>query len=286
MNLLKRLSLSHPSASRYASRWRRAPRSSPPRSSATTWSCRADAGAHLGHGHSGREGCRHFQRPDPLRHRRRAGQVDGQPLPQGRWPVRDDHRRRSAGDAPIVVKDVLVGEVWLGSGQSNMEFNVSAKGHPPYGFSTRTRKSPPQTIRSCACSPARTRRPTTRSPIVVGRWQVCSPETVPDFSAVGYLFGRDLNQALKLPVGIVLSAYGASTAEAWIPRDAMAADPLLKPMLDKFDARESYFKAHPNAPATPTRPHRRRPSTPAPAAPARCAIRRTTSTSPPCCSTP
>jgi sialate O-acetylesterase len=81
----------------------------------------------------------------------------------------------------------------------------------------------------------------------VGEWQVCTPQTVPDFSAVGYLFGRDLNQALKLPVGIVLSAYGASTAEAWVPRAALAGDPKLKPMLDKFDARETYFKDHPNA---------------------------------------
>jgi len=47
---------------------------------------------------------------------------------------------------------------------------------------------------------------------VVGEWQVCTPQTVSNFSAVGYLFGRDLNQALKLPVGIVLSAFGASTA--------------------------------------------------------------------------
>ena len=82
---------------------------------------------------------------------------------------------------------------------------------------------------------------------VVGVWQVCTPETVPDWSAVGYLFARDLNQALKLPVGIVLSAFGASTAEAWVPRAALAADPQLKPMLDKFDARENYFKAHPGA---------------------------------------
>ena len=56
------------------------------------------------------------------------------------------------GEAPIVVKDVLVGEVWLASGQSNMEFNVSAKGHPPYGLSTKTRRSPPQIFPSCACS--------------------------------------------------------------------------------------------------------------------------------------
>jgi sialate O-acetylesterase len=82
---------------------------------------------------------------------------------------------------------------------------------------------------------------------VVGEWQVCTPQVVPDWSAVGYLFGRDLNQAIKQPVGIILSAFGASTAEAWVPRDALAADPQLKPMLDKLDARETYFKAHPDA---------------------------------------
>ena len=119
---------------------------------------------------------------------------------------------------------------------------------------------------------------------VTGTWQVCTPQTVPDCSAVGYLFGRNLNQALKLPVGIVVSAYGASTAEAWIPRDAMAADPQLKPMLDKFDARENYFKAHPGATDTDAPPApltiNARPRPPAP-----CAILCAISTSPPFCST-
>src|ERR1019366_2729177 len=82
---------------------------------------------------------------------------------------------------------------------------------------------------------------------VVGVWQVCTPETVPDWSAVGYLFGRNLNQALKQPVGILLSAFGASTAEAWVPREAMVANPLLKPMVDKLDARYNYFKEHTGA---------------------------------------
>ena len=152
-----------------------------------------------------------------------------------------------AGDAPIVVKDVLVGEVWLGSGQSNMQFNVSAKGHPPYGLINEDKEiaaaNYPQ-LRMFTVKNATAYGPQSD---LVGTWQVCTPQTVPDWSAVGYLFGRDLNQALKQPVGIVLSAFGASTAEAWIPRDALATDPLLKPMLDKLDARESYFKAHPNA---------------------------------------
>jgi sialate O-acetylesterase len=152
-----------------------------------------------------------------------------------------------AGETPIVVKDVLVGEVWLGSGQSNMQFYVSSKGqgHAPYGLLDEDKEiaaaNYPQ-VRMFTVKMATTLEPQTDA---VGSWQVCTPENVPNFSAVGYLFARDLNQALKLPVGIVLSAFGASTAEAWIPRDALAADPLLKPMLDKFDARADYFKAHP-----------------------------------------
>ena len=154
-----------------------------------------------------------------------------------------------AGDAPILVKDVLVGEVWLGSGQSNMQFYVSKNGpgHAPYGLLDEDKEIAAATypqLRMFTVKNATSFEPETD---LVGEWQICTPQTVPNFSAVGYLFGRDLNQALKLPVGIVLSAFGASTAEAWIPRDALLSDPLLKPMVDKLDAREDYFKAHPTA---------------------------------------
>lgn len=154
---------------------------------------------------------------------------------------------KNAGETPIVVKDVLVGEVWLGSGQSNMQFYVSAKGpgHAPYGLLDEEKEiaeaNYPQ-VRMFTVKMASTIDPQTEA---VGEWLVCTPETVPNFSAVGYLFARDLNQALKRPVGIVLSAFGASTAEAWIPRETLVADPQLKPMVDKLDAREDYFKAHP-----------------------------------------
>jgi sialate O-acetylesterase len=153
----------------------------------------------------------------------------------------------SKGEAPIVVSDILVGEVWLASGQSNMEFNVSAKGHPPYGLIDEGKEIAaanfPQ-LRMFTVKQNKSHDPQTDE---VGTWKICTPQTVPDFSAVGYLFGRDLNQELNVPVGIVLSAYGASTAEAWVPRPALASDPKLKPMLDKFDARYDYFKAHPTA---------------------------------------
>jgi sialate O-acetylesterase len=80
---------------------------------------------------------------------------------------------------------------------------------------------------------------------VGGSWQVCSPETAPAFSAVGYFFARDLQREIKVPVGIITLAFGASTAEAWIRRETLTNDPQLKPMLDHFDAAVEAFKTNP-----------------------------------------
>ena len=115
----------------------------------------------------------------------------------------------------------------------------------PTACSTKRRRSPPRIIRNSACSPSRTRRPTTADPTSSASGRSAPRRRCPTSPPSAISSARDLNQALKLPVGIVLSAFGASTAEAWVPRDALAADPLLKPMLDKLDAREDYFKAIP-----------------------------------------
>jgi len=82
-----------------------------------------------------------------------------------------------------------------------------------------------------------------------------------------------LQKELKVPVGFLTVAYGASTAESWIRRETMAADPLLKPMLDEFDALENYYRDHPGALASAA-PKPRRPSTRGRATrQRRCAIR-------------
>jgi len=60
---------------------------------------------------------------------------------------------------------------------------------------------------------------------VSGSWLVCTPENVREFSAIGYFFARDCQQELKAPVGIITESFGASTAEAWTSREALAADP-------------------------------------------------------------
>jgi sialate O-acetylesterase len=174
----------------------------------------------------------------------------------GKWMVRltdlkagGPYEMTIAGNNTITVKDVLVGEVWLGSGQSNMEFTVSQKVARFAGLLNEEQEIAAANypkLRMFSGKQAKTYEPQAS---INGQWLVCSPETVPGFSAVAYLFGRNLQKELDVPVGMLVLAYGASTAEAWIPRPAMAADPLLKPMLDKFDAQVQFFKANPNAPA-------------------------------------
>ena len=170
----------------------------------------------------------------------------------GRWMVRlkklkpgGPYEMTIAGKNTVTVKDVLVGEVWLGSGQSNMVFTVSKKNNPWAGMLDEQGEiaaaNYPQ-IRMFTGDATKAYEPQTN---IAGEWKVCSPATVGDFSAVGYLFARDLQRALKVPVGIVLEAYGASTAESWVPRSAMVDDSMLKPLLEKFDARVSYYREHP-----------------------------------------
>jgi sialate O-acetylesterase len=147
----------------------------------------------------------------------------------------------------LVIHDVLVGEVWLGSGQSNMAFTVS-KAHAAYAGMLDEEKeiaaaNYPQ-LRIFTGKTAKTYEPQSD---IAGEWLIATPANAGDFSAVAYLFGRDLNQSLHTPVGMLVLAYGASTAEAWLPRESMSADPQLQPLLAKFDARETFFKAHPSA---------------------------------------
>jgi len=180
----------------------------------------------------------------------------------GKWMVRltglkagGPFEMTVAGKNTITVKDVLVGEVWLGSGQSNMDFPVSVKRARFAGLlneeSEIAAANYPK-IRMFTGRSTKTYEPQTS---VAGQWLVCSPETVPGFSAVGYLFARDLQKELNVPVGILTLSFGASTAEAWISREVMAADPQMKPMLDALDASVKFYREHPEATADQAPPH-------------------------------
>jgi sialate O-acetylesterase len=117
------------------------------------------------------------------------------------------------GDNTITFKDVLFGEVWVCSGQSNM------------GFALKNATGGEEAVKS-------TSRPTMRlftvgrkiapdapqEDLSEGKWQVCTPESVAEFSAVAYFFGRDLQDKLNVPIGLIEPSWGGTRAEAWIPR--------------------------------------------------------------------
>ncbi len=131
--------------------------------------------------------------------------------------------------------DVLVGEVWLASGQSNMVFTVSKSAYPWAGVideAAEIAAADHPLVRIFTGEPQKAYTPCAD---VGGRWQVCSPETVPAFSAIAYFFARDLQRELGVPVGILSLSYGASCAQAWIRRDAMLGDDDFRAVLARFD---------------------------------------------------
>lgn len=142
---------------------------------------------------------------------------------------------------PIKLDDVLVGEVWLGSGQSNMEFKMSKKLAGWAGVNNEAKEiadaNYPQ-VRMFSAKLTTARTPQDR---VEGEWQVCTPENVPGFSAIGYFFARDLHRELNVPVGFLTVAYGASCAQAWIRAEAIREVPALKEQLDAYEAKANAF---------------------------------------------
>jgi sialate O-acetylesterase len=128
----------------------------------------------------------------------------------------------------IQVNDVLVGEVWLASGQSNMEWSLNKS----FGSNQDIASSANANIRLFTVPKLKLDGPTNN---VNARWQECGPETVPGFSAVAYYFARDLQKALGVPVGVIHTSWGGSPAEVWIRQDLMSAKPEYKrDVLDKY----------------------------------------------------
>ena len=134
----------------------------------------------------------------------------------------------------ITLTDVLVGEVWLASGQSNMEMpvgNVDPPGIPRrypgvQNFEEELKNANHPLLRLCKVERQFAPRPLTTVP--GAGWQTCSPESVKGFSAVGYFYGRDLAESLQVPVGIIASACSSSQAEQWTSIEALARFPQFK----------------------------------------------------------
>ncbi len=135
----------------------------------------------------------------------------------GEWkitlsPVEADgkpHRLTVSGKNKIELEDVLIGEVWLGSGQSNMEWPLSATHHSQEAIAAAQH---PQ-IRLFHVPKVQTPGP---AKDVKAEWKVCTPQTIPGFSAVLYYFGLRLQKELNVPVGLINDSWGGSPIEAWL----------------------------------------------------------------------
>jgi sialate O-acetylesterase len=154
----------------------------------------------------------------------------------GKWSVTLDpipaggpHSLSVSGKKDTVVfDDVLVGEVWICSGQSNMEWQVSNANNGD--LESLSAKYP--RIRLISVPKVGTQEPQYD---FKGKWEACTPETVKGFSAVGYFFGRQIHQTIGVPVGLIDDSWGGSAAEAWVSRDRLMADPKLKGMVADWD---------------------------------------------------
>jgi sialate O-acetylesterase len=157
-------------------------------------------------------------------------QASGKADAQGRWQVKVPVPKADgkplllqveSGDERVSLTNVLAGEVWLCSGQSNMKHPL----HATQGGKEATASADNPAIRLfqvdmwCAPQPLDDLR---------GQWKISSPLTAGGFSAVGYYMGRELQRTLGIPVGIIDSTSGGTAAEAWISRDTLIADPQLK----------------------------------------------------------
>jgi len=159
----------------------------------------------------------------------------------GKWKVKlnpmqagGPYNMTVTGKNKLEVSDILVGEVWVCSGQSNMQFELSAMDNSEVE------------IASANCPQIRLLRvpqignPTPQSDIDAD-WKVCSPDNVADFSAVGYLFGKRIHEAVGVPVGLIHNSWGGTPIEAYIPRDVMDTCSVCADLLRRFDEKMKVY---------------------------------------------
>ncbi len=170
-----------------------------------------------------------------------AGQTkSATPGADGKWMVKLDALKADAkaqeltvkGKNALTVKDVLVGEVWLGSGQSNMAMTVNrAKDFEKEQATSDLPQMRMFTVISGASTKA--------EEDCKGVWLVCSPQTVAVFSATLFFCGREIHKSLGVPVGMIHSSVGGTPIESWISPEAQAASPELKAFFEETKTAEA-----------------------------------------------
>ncbi|MGH9732970.1 MAG: sialate O-acetylesterase [Candidatus Acidiferrales bacterium] len=134
------------------------------------------------------------------------------------------------GKTTIEIKDVMIGEVWVASGQSNMTFALSSAANAAEALAGANR--PQVRLFVVPGRVSLTQQADTR----LASWKVCTPEAAKGFSAVGYFFAARLEESLHVPVGIIESAWPGSSGEEWTDTESLSTNAILKPILDRWDA--------------------------------------------------
>ncbi|AUC21502.1 hypothetical protein BTO15_05010 [Polaribacter sejongensis] len=142
---------------------------------------------------------------------------------EGKWQVlvstpkaAKTGKLKITGSTKLTINNVLFGEVWLCSGQSNMERQLGFQNHqkPIVNFWEESQKATYPSIRMFLVKKKKSNTPLEDCE---GEWVECTPETVLKFSAVGYFYGKQLVDNLKIPVGLIQSAWGGTKVEPWTP---------------------------------------------------------------------
>jgi len=165
--------------------------------------------------------------------------------PDGRWKVRLNLSAVAKGPFELEVRsgaercaftNLLVGQVWVCSGQSNMRFSLSrSTGGPAEAAAA---KDPELRLLNVGLQASDKPAADIRE-----RWTLCTPESAGAFSAVGYHVGRELRASLKEPVGLICAAWAGSCIEAWLPRETLEADEDFIPILKRWDKKVADFPA-------------------------------------------
>jgi sialate O-acetylesterase len=153
----------------------------------------------------------------------------------GKWLVRLDPMSASTEPRTLkvndfLVSDVLVGDVWVCGGQSNMERQLGPRPPQPpiVNWEQEVSAANFPLIRHFGVVHKAAKEPL---PDVVGSWAVCSPQTVKDFTAVGYFFGRELVQELNIPIGLLHSSWGGTGLATWTSPEALDSLPAAKDLV-------------------------------------------------------
>jgi len=157
----------------------------------------------------------------------------GRPDENGKWSVSlplpkpgGPYKMTIKGKNEIILKDVYVGDVWICSGQSNMEMGLGgcadaakhkeASKNPKIRLFTVPHKNAAEPVKD-----------------VNSKWVECGPDTVGGFSGVAYFFGRDLQKALDVPIGLIHTSVGGTPAESWTSKAVLEGDPAFKDLVTK-----------------------------------------------------